>query len=431
MPMSQRTRTGHESENTSVDSLNESNDAGGSLKDQRKLLLKMARALITFGAPSHKIVDCAQDMIELSDLKGFVEYNFEGMRFFVSKPPHPAYTVVQVRANEGIFLGACEDSLRILQWVMSGDMSIKDATDSLNALLTEPAHFESWLYQPLYALTSSFLAVFAFGGSWYDMGPAFLLGGFIKVVQNKFQSRVPWARDISAVFVTTFCAHAFASLGHGELFSYAPVAMSAIVSVLPGYTCLIATRELTHPSSRIVGASHLFNSLFKVVLFGYATQLASSLWKKVNSDPHPAIRSPSALVVDPKFALLLAPLTLILSCVRGGSRLRQIPVQVLVASAAYLVQRIVHVHTTDSRLAMMAGAFTLGVLGNVCALVCNRSAFTSMVIGVQLLVPGGMSLDNELVFVNDMLKLVVPLMVGLLLSALVFSWRRSRIAFLY
>ncbi|KAK7937287.1 uncharacterized protein PG986_014155 [Apiospora aurea] len=203
--------------------------------------------------------------------------------------------------------------------------------------------------------------------------------------------------------------------------------MSAIVSVLPGYTFIIATLELIHPPSSTVGVARLFNAAVEVVLLGYGIQLASLLWQTINSDPHSAacLRS---VYIHPKFKLLLAPLILILTCVRGGSRLRQIPVQIILASAAVVVQRIIHIHT-DPQLAMLAGAFTLGVLGNVYALVWNQFAFTVMVIGVQLLVPGGMTLEGELV--EEMFRLVVPLMMGLLLSALVFSWRQRRGAFLY
>ncbi|KAK8022736.1 hypothetical protein PG993_013503 [Apiospora rasikravindrae] len=427
MPVSQRARRG-QPEQMSVDSLNEANGDDG-LSDKHDVVINMVHALIAFGAPSHNIADYATDLINIIGMKGSVAYALDSTLVSFKNRDDMTYRTKLVTASNGIFLGACDDTFRVYQLIMARSMTPPDANRHLTALLSELAYFKSWRYLPLYGLASSFVCLFAFGGGWYDMGPSFLLGSFVTMLQDKVPKRVKprdhFVVEVVAVFIATFCAHAFASIHHGNLFCYKPIAMSAIVSTLPGYACMVGTLELLHPSTSTTGVTRLVKAAALVVLLTYGISLSGNLWGLISKESQDQVCSQS---VDPRWKFLFAPLTLVLMGVRNGSRLRQIPMQVVLGSAAYTVQTFVG-NAAGPKIAMTAAAFTLGLLGNLYALIWNQFAFSAMVIGVLLLVPGGMSLEGPLI--KEMFELVVALAMGLLLSGLAFYRWETPSAFFY
>jgi uncharacterized membrane protein YjjP (DUF1212 family) len=140
--------------------------------NRHNFLLRLARALLTFGAPSHRIESQLQDCAQILDVKAefvhipsliicsFYDPEFEG----------PNTQLVQV--NGALDLGILHQIHLIYRDVVHDEISAKVGTTLLNELLVSKP-----IYGPYALMTFSFLMSFlicplAFGGSLLDTSVA-------------------------------------------------------------------------------------------------------------------------------------------------------------------------------------------------------------------------------------------------------------------
>jgi uncharacterized membrane protein YjjB (DUF3815 family) len=90
------------------------------------------------------------------------------------------------------------------------------------------------------------------------------------------------------------------------------------------------------------------------------------------------------------------PCYLIFQAALIRSRPKQIPIQVLFGSAACTVSFFV-AKKANPQIADSAAAFTLGILGHLYARSRHAFAFASVIAGITVLVPSGLSAQGGLI----------------------------------
>lgn len=408
---------------------------------------------MAYGAPSHRIEEYTLALFKALDMEGRVNYTVGCTDISFINPIDPddpmtrsAYTTL-VKA-QGLDIGSCEVAFRVYKDVVHGEVTIEEATQRLVDLIESPPFYRPWHIVPVYGLASAFASIWAYSGWWSDMPVAFCLGcmvGFLQVIvatRNPLYSNV---LEMTASLLTAFAARAISSIGGSsqKYFCFGAIAQSSITTILPGYIVLCGALEL-QSKSVTAGSTRLFYAVIYSLLLGYGINVGAQLWAVIDENAVSSATCPRS--VDARWKILMVPSYLVLQAILIRSRPRQIPVQVLLGSAAYTVNYFVSEYAT-AQVADTASAFVLGVLGHLWARSQRAFAFAAVVAGIMVLVPSGLSAQGGLLigistplFNNgttdaqevyekniyqsfsvgaQMIQVAVGLAVGLFLSALV------------
>lgn len=229
------------------------------------------------------------------------------------------------------------------------------------------------------------------------MAIAFFLGcivGFLQIIVTSKNPLYSNVLEVTAALVTAFGARAFSSIGgpSQKYFCFGAIAQSSITTILPGYIVLCGTLEL-QSKSVTAGSTRLFYAVIYSLLLGYGINVGAQLWLVIDENAVTSATCPRSL--DPRWKILLVPSYLVLQAILIRSRPKQIPVQVLLGSAAYTVNYFVSQYAT-AQVADTASAFVLGILGHLWARSQHAFAFASVVAGIMVLVPSGISAQGGL-----------------------------------
>lgn len=377
--------------------------AKAELAHRRNLILLMVYAFMAYGAPTHRIEEYTLQLFKALDTDGRVNYTVGCTEICFINPIDPedpmtrtAYTTI-VKA-QGLDIGSCEVAFRIYKDVVHGEVDIKEATDLLAQLIASPSYYKPWFIVPFYGLASALACVWAYSGYWTDMPIAFFLGcivGFLQIIcaaKNPLYSNV---LEVTAALVTSFGARAFSSIGGAsqKYFCFGSVAESSITTILPGYIVLCGSLEL-QSKSITAGSTRLFYAVIYSLLLGYGMAVGSQVWGLIDEDAVASADCPRS--VDPRWKILLVPCYLVVQAVLIRARPRQIPIQVIIGSAAYTVNYFVSQRAT-AQVADTASALTLGILGHLWARSQRAFAFAAVVAGIMVLVPSGLAAQGGLV----------------------------------
>lgn len=136
---------------------------------RQKFLITFAKALLTFGAPSHRIESellAAARILEVDSefthMPGLIIATFGDEETKTSEMHF-------VKCGGRISLGNLHKLHVVYRAVVHDDMSVKTGTDELKAMLAAPPLCPVWLRGLFAFLIGSLICPLAFGGSFIDM----------------------------------------------------------------------------------------------------------------------------------------------------------------------------------------------------------------------------------------------------------------------
>ncbi|KAG2013515.1 DUF1212 domain membrane protein [Coprinopsis cinerea AmutBmut pab1-1] len=422
-----------------------------SLRHRQRFLLKLARALMTFGAPSHRIESqliAAARILEVQaefiHLPGVIICSFGEQETGGSETHF-------VKSNGRLALGLLHKVHLIYRSVVHDEISATQAIQKIDALLKEPPLYPWWIRCIISFWLSVLICPLAFGGSFVDMWfagiSAFVLA-FLQLQVAQKSTLYANVFEISVSIVVSFVARALSSV-KSQIFCYTAISSSGIIGILPGYLILSSSLELA--SKNIVcGSVKMVYALIYTLFLGFGLQIGSDffllldkpyrqqldqleaglnatisfagIWSADNGTSHDQVplsgtwtfsknmiekksdiivgcyrpaRFPWYLQPFPLWtSFIIVPLFSILSSLGNLQPLRskQLPVMVAISCCSYAANKIAnHYIFNRSDVVSAIGAFTVGLLGNMYSRKMGGTAFTSMVTGVLFLVPSGLS----------------------------------------
>ncbi|KAF5387984.1 hypothetical protein D9615_000529 [Tricholomella constricta] len=443
-----------------------------SMINRQEFLIKLAKALMTFGAPSHRIESqlvAAARILEVEaefiHLPSVIICSFGDQELGCSETHF-------VKCGGRLSLGALHKVHLIYRSVVHDEISAKRATADLEALLKAPAMY-SILFRCILAFSlSALICPLAFGGSFLDLWIAGAGAFFLSVLQLSVASKsVLYANvfEITIAIIVSFTAR-------------------GIIGILPGYLILSSSLELA--SKNIVcGSVKMVYALIYTLFLGFGLQIGSDFYllldrktrhqlddlsaslsaaisltgswvadnatvnntiplvgtwtftRAIAADEHDIIEGcyrpktfPWYLQPFPSWtAYIIVPTFSTLSSLANLQpfRSRQLPVMVVISCASYASNKIAnHYIFNRSDVVSAIGAFTVGLLGNIYSRKMGGTAFTSMVTGVLFLVPSGLSQaggitanGNGIDIGGAMIAVTIGITVGLFMSqALVYAF---------
>ncbi|KAI0269942.1 hypothetical protein BC834DRAFT_819968 [Gloeopeniophorella convolvens] len=423
-----------------------------SLLNRQLFVMKLARALMTFGAPSHRIESQLVAAARILEVDAeFIHLPNIFLLSFVDPETSTSETHF-IKCSGRLALGNLKAVHQIYRKVVHDEISAKRAADSLDDLLNSKPIYGVWTRCAIAFCLSALICSLAFGGSFVDM----FIAGFGALVLSSLQLTVVvksqlYANvfEISIAIFISFLARALSSI-RSELFCYTAISSAGIVGILPGYLILSSSLELAS-KNMLCGSVKMVYALIYTLFLGFGLQIGSDFYLLFDrSERHNLSTLANSLSHTTDFSGLFVAdnstrfagdnplfgtfsftnatsfhqMHIIDGCHRPPGfpwYLRQFPfwsqfitvpafsilssmgnlqpwrswdivVMVVISCISYAANKTAnHFIFNRSDVVSAIGAFAVGLLGNVYSRRFGGTAFTAMVTGVLFLVPSGLS----------------------------------------
>ncbi|KAK1228656.1 pheromone-regulated protein prm10 [Marasmius sp. AFHP31] len=248
---------------------------------RRKFLLKLAKALLTFGAPSHRI---QSQLAAASDILG-------GDAEFVHLPniiivsirngDGPSLTYF-VRATGRVALTSLHQVHQIYREVLHDNMGAEAGTQALRQLLREHPIYPLYVRCILAFFSASIICVVSFGGSFLDM---WISGACACVLQYLGLSAANKSAMYANVYelisiIVAFIARALSNVP-GNLFCYSAISSAGVVLILPGFTVLVSALELMSKNI-FCGSVRIVYAIIYTLFLGFGLTIGSDFYLVVD-----------------------------------------------------------------------------------------------------------------------------------------------------
>ncbi|KAF9915549.1 hypothetical protein BX616_005909 [Lobosporangium transversale] len=391
-------------------------------------VLRLAKAMIRFGAPSHRLESAIDHTARTLELNLQCIYMPNLMIIaFTDFETHTSETHL-LKTSAGLDMYKFAQVHQVLKLVAHSSIPVEEAIMKLDAINAEPDIWPRWANILSYALASFCAASMFFKGNWIDAGVAFLIGGLVGLM-SWLSEKVPSYSHICEVTMSVLVAFIAEAL-HDQVCRSA-VKMAGIVMLLPGYTITCSILELCS-RQMISGSVRLFYAIIFSLLLGYGLTIGGSLWNLIDPRSVPAaVTGTCPESLDPKWNILFVPVF----ALSLNVWLKAHPRQWILATVFSIIGYMVSYSTSTwagakTEVSSALAAFSIGFMGNVYQRITHQLTFQAVVCAVFFLVPGSMGLKGAMAWFTDdmaggvnfalqMVITAIAISVGLFASALV------------
>ncbi|CEJ93809.1 Putative Duf1212 domain containing protein [[Torrubiella] hemipterigena] len=333
---------------------------------RHRYLIKLCRALMMYGAPTHRLEEYMAMSARVLEIEGQFLYIPSCMLISFDDSSTHTTEVKIVRVPQGIDLGKLRDVHNIYKDVLHDKVGVDFATDQLDEVMQRSPKFSVWFRVFLYGIASASVAPFAFEGRVIDLPIAFLLGCIVGMLQLVFApSNELYAHvfEVTASIITTFIARGFGSINDGKLFCFSALAQSSIALILPGYMVLCSSLEL-QSHNLVAGSVRMVHAMIYTLFLGYGITIGASLYGMMDKNATSATHCSAPLNRGWYFPSVLV-FTLCLSII-NQAKWSQLPVMLIMSVAGWSVNSYCSTYFEgNTQISNMLGALTIGILANL------------------------------------------------------------------
>ncbi|KDQ08275.1 hypothetical protein BOTBODRAFT_139159 [Botryobasidium botryosum FD-172 SS1] len=256
-----------------------------SVAHREKFVLVFAKALMAFGAPSHRIETQLISASTALKLNGqFLHFPLTVMACF-NEPDEGRSRNHTVKSAGGFALGQLSKTHRVYKDVVGGEIGADEGVQRLRKLLKEPPIYGTYTRCVIAALCTGIICPLAFNGAFVDMLAAAASGFAMCWLQLVAVEKSPLYGnifEISVALIISLVARGLSSRW-GQLFCYSAISSAGIILILPGYFILCGALELA--SKKIInGSVKMVFAIVYSLFLGYALTLGSDLWYIIDSE---------------------------------------------------------------------------------------------------------------------------------------------------
>ncbi|KAF9988852.1 hypothetical protein BGZ75_008368 [Mortierella antarctica] len=397
---------------------------------RQSFLIMMAKSLILYGAPSHRIEETCMLLAQKMEMDASFALLPGLMTISFSDPETHTSDTRHLRCSQGMDMQKLATVHKIALAVLRGE-SIEKANRELEQVSLEPPCFPLWLTLLGWLGSSAFVAPLAFGGGWFDMALAALCGllvGMLGVVAGKFPVYGN-VFEITASILVGFIAKAF-----GDRVCFSAVALAGVVVLLPG---LLLTQAIMELASRNVvsGAVRMFYALMYAFFLGFGLTLGAELWDYMSGGATVASASACQHAINQWWYFLIYPAVSASINIVFNAHPRQWFGMTFVTAVGLIVTLFLK---SGPQITAAIAAFAVGMTGQLYGRVTGQLSYVPLLSGVLLLVPGSVGVRGILAiigsdpsqgftFVLTMIHVSVAITLGVFCSVLVCYafWRKS------
>lgn len=371
------------------------------LLQRQRFILRFGRALMLFGAPSHRLEEYLRVTARTLEIDAQFLYMPGCMLVsFGDAATHTSETKL-LRVQQGLNLSKLHATHLIYKELVHGITGLEESGELIDELLRTKNAYPQWLTILFFGLGSGFLSLFAFGGYWYDLPLTFFLGslvGFLQIWVAPRSDLYSNVFEVSACVLISFLGRAFGSITHNgkNLFCFGAMAQGSLALILPGYIILCGSLEL-QSKNLVAGAVRMFYAVIYSMFLAFGITMGSAIYGWID---HGATSEITCVThsFDAKWKILFVPLSALFLSLVNQATWRQLPVMVVIAGAGYTVLYFVQTQVANaSSFTSALGALTIGLLGNFYSRMGHGLAFAAMLPGIFIIVPSGVAAQGSLI----------------------------------
>ncbi|KAF7161893.1 hypothetical protein CNMCM5623_007308 [Aspergillus felis] len=373
------------------------------LLSRQRYLIRLCRALMKYGAPTHRLEEYMTMTARVLEIDGQFLYIPGCMIISFDDASTHTTEVKLVRSAQGVDLGKLSDVHIVYKEVIHDVIGVEEAIQRLEEIMKKKNKYSLWMLILVHGFASASVGPFAFNARPIDLPVAFLLGcllGVLQLVLSPRSNLYSNVFEISAAVLTSFLARAFGSIRYeGErLFCFSALAQSSIALILPGYMVLCASLEL-QSRTIVAGSVRMVYAIIYSMFLGFGITIGTAVYGLLDSDASTEYTCPPSPISNEylqhfPFVILF---TLCLALV-NQAKWRQIPVMLFIAFAGYVTNYFGSKRFASStQVSSALGAFVIGVLGNLYSRLRHGLAAAAMLPAIFVLVPSGLAASGSLI----------------------------------
>ncbi|KAF2425751.1 DUF1212-domain-containing protein [Tothia fuscella] len=343
---------------------------------RQKYLVKLCRALMEYGAPTHRLEEYMRASSRVLAIESQFLYIPGCMIISFDDPSTHTTEVKLVRTAGGVDLGKLRDTHRIYKEVVHDVIGVEEATIELEEVVMQEKKFPVWFLIFVYGIASVSVGPFAFQARLIDLPISFILGCFLGFLQLKVAPRSDlYANifEIAASVITSFAARGFGSIPDGKggtIFCFSALAQSSIALILPGYTVLCASLEL-QSRSIVAGSVRMVYAIIYSLFLGYGITIGTVMYGSIDKNATSATTC-TAPMPDFWYFFFVPVFTLCLSII-NQAKWKQAPVMLFISFAGYVVNVFsARRFRGNTQVSQTLGALCIGILANLYARLGGR-----------------------------------------------------------
>ncbi len=396
-------------------------------KDTSTFLMRLARALHSYGTPSHRLEEALEIMSQ--ELRIEAQYLVTPTSIFASIGPEGEQETILVRVEPG------ETNLEkltllgeVMQRVESGELDPCGGLEEIERVVSGPMRYGPAVTALAYTVTSGSAAVL-FGGGWREAALSLGLGAVLGLL-----AILAIARPRLAALFPALASMLAAAIASGVAAMASPVSsfiatLAGIIVLVPGLTLTIAMNELAH-RHLVSGTARLTGALITFLQIGLGGATGWAIAEALFGRQPPV----EPLPLPEWWFLIAAPVAAASFTVLFRARPGDYPWILLGCAVAFQVAR--HAGAAlGPELGAALGAWVLGCLSNLLARWRGKPASITLVPGLLILVPGSFGFRSLEALVRhdvlagvetgfSMVLIAISLVTGLFLSNLTVAPRR-------
>lgn len=361
-------------------------------------LIKICRALMTYGAPTHRLEEYMRMSSRVLEIDGQFLYIPGCMIISFDDQSTHTTEVKIVRATQGVNLGKLRDTHEVYKEVVHDTIGVDEASERLDGIIRKKDDYSPWFRVIVYGFASMCVGPFAFGARPIDMPIAFFLGCLLGVMQLILSPRSELYSnvfEISAAVLTSFFARAFGSIRGGQIFCFSALAQSAIALILPGYTILCGSLEL-QSRNIVAGSVRMIYAVIYSLFLGFGITIGTAIFGAIDKNATNETICRTTMPVWFKF-IFVPPFTLCLIVINQG-RYKQMPIMLVIAFAGYIVNHFsAQRFSSNAQIANTLGALAIGVIGNLYSRLRHGLAAAALLPAIFVQVPSGLAAGGSLI----------------------------------
>lgn len=380
-----------------------------SIITRQRYLMTLCRAMMRFGAPSHRLEEYMSMTAQVLDIHAQFLYLPGTMIMSFDDLATRTTEVKLVRVAQGVDLARLEDTQNIYKNLVHEKITVDEAIEELDKVISRPPKYPKWLVVICYGLASVAVGPFAFEARPIDMPITFFLGCLLGLLQLVFSPRSSLYSnvfEVLATIITSFLARAFGSIpsrivgGTQEYyFCFSAMAQSSIALILPGFLVLSSSLELQ--SHQIIpGSIRMVYAIIYSLFLGYGITVGTTIYGLMDGNANSNTTCSGALIGHNPYSQrfpFVAIYVIFLVIINQG-KWKQVPVMILIAEAGYIVNYFSDLKLeSNPELANTLSAFVIGVLGNLYSRIWHGHAATAILPAIFVLVPSGLASQGSLV----------------------------------
>ncbi|KAI0535121.1 hypothetical protein GGR58DRAFT_480228 [Xylaria digitata] len=358
---------------------------------RQKYIVKMCRALMLFGAPTHRLEEYLAMAARVLEIDSQFLYIPNCMIISFDDVFTHTTEVKIVRTAQSVNLGKLKDVHDIYKEVLHDVISLDDALSRLDEVITAKARYPVWVCILMYGLASAAVSCF-FNARLIDLPIIFSLGallGFLQLVVAPRSNTYNTVFEVSAAILLSFLARAFGSIRDGNLFCFSAITQGSIALILPGWLVLSSALEL-HSKAMVPGAIRLVYAIIYSLFLVYGITVGTALYGAIDSNAVTETSCQNPL--SSYWNFLFVPLYIVFVTFTVQAKWTQMPAMVVIALAGYTVNFFTSQRFAASpSIAYTFGAFTVGVLANLYSRIRHGVAAAVLLPAVYVQVPGGLA----------------------------------------